>query len=205
MTRHPQPFIARLEAAFRSGLPVVTCEIAAGDGADPDDVIRRVRLVRDHVDAVNVPDNTAGVVHMAAWAASILLAREGVDPIMHVTCRDRNRLALQSDLLGANALGVRNVLCLTGDHMVHGDHPGAKPVFDLDSVQLVWTARTMRDDGRLLSGRTLDPPPRWLIGAVENPFAPPTGFRAATPGRTLSACQAPRGTGACSAAMSLGR
>jgi len=104
VTRVPLPFIARLEAAFRSGLPVVTCEIAAGDGADPDDVARRVRLVRDHVDAVNVPDNTAGVVHMAAWAASIVMAREGVDPIMHVTCRDRNRLALQSDLLGASAL-----------------------------------------------------------------------------------------------------
>ena len=126
-----------LEAAFRSGRPVVTCEIAAGDGADPQDVTRRARLVRDHVDAVNVPDNTAGVAHLAAWAAAILVAREGIDPILHVTCRDRNRLALQSDLLGAGTLGVRNILCLTGDHMVHGDHPDAKPVFDLDSLHLI--------------------------------------------------------------------
>jgi len=176
VTRHPQPVIPRLEAAFRSGLPVVTCEIAAGDGADPDDVIRRVRLVRDHVDAVNVPDNTAGVVHMAAWAASILLAREGVDPIMHVTCRDRNRMALQSDLLGAAALGVRNVLCLTGDHMVHGDHPGAKPVFDLDSLQLLGLADVLRH-GRYLSGREIKPAPDLFPGATENPFAPPYDFR----------------------------
>jgi methylenetetrahydrofolate reductase (NADPH) len=176
VTRPSQPPIVRLDAAFRSGLPIVTCEIAAGDGADPDDVLRRARLVRDHVDAVNIPDNTAGVVHMAAWAASILLAREGVDPIMHVTCRDRNRLALQSDLLGAAALGVRNVLCLTGDHMVHGDHPGAKPVFDLDSLQLLGLADVLRH-GRYLSGREIKPAPELFLGATENPFAPPYDFR----------------------------
>jgi len=175
MTRPIAP-VLRLEEAFRSGLPVVTCEIATGDGADPDEVLRRVRLVRDHVDAVNVPDNTAGIVHMAAWAAAALLAREGVDPIMHVTCRDRNRMALQSDLLGAAALGVRNILCLTGDHMVHGDHPGAKPVFDLDSLQLVSLATVLRH-GRYLSGREIRPAPALFPGATENPFAPPYDFR----------------------------
>ena len=176
MIRESRPPLVRLETAFRSGLPIVTCEIAAGDGADPDDVIRRGRLVREHVDAVNVPDNTAGVVHTAAWAASILLAREGIDPIMHVTCRDRNRLALQSDLLGASTLGVRNVLCLTGDHMVHGDHPGAKPVFDLDSLQLLGLVDTLRH-GRYLSGREIRPAPDLFAGATENPFAPPYDFR----------------------------
>src|SRR3989442_7074598 len=175
VTRTPAPAL-RLEEAFRSGLPVVTCEIATGDGADPDEVLRRARLVRDHVDAVNVPDNTAGIVHMAAWAAAALLAREGIDPIMHVTCRDRNRLALQSDLLGAAALGVRNVLCLTGDHMVHGDHPDGKPVFDLDSLQLVSLATVLRH-GRYLSGREIRPAPALFPGATENPFAPPYDFR----------------------------
>jgi len=175
VTRTARP-IARLEEAFRSGLPVVTCEIASGDGADPLEVIRRARLVRDHVDAVNVPDNTAGVAHMAAWAAAVLVAREGIDPIMHVTCRDRNRLALQSDLLGAAALGVRNILCLTGDHMVHGDHPDAKPVFDLDSLQLVSLATVLRH-GRYMSGREISPAPDLFPGATENPFAPPYDFR----------------------------
>ena len=176
MTRPAASVPFRLDAALRSGLPVVTCEIAAGDGADPDDIARRARLVRDHVDAVNVPDNTAGVVHMAAWAAALVLVREGVDPIMHVACRDRNRLALQSDLLGSAALGVRNVLCLTGDHMVHGDHPGAKPVFDLDSIQLLGLADVLRH-GRYLSGREINPAPDLVPGATENPFAPPFDFR----------------------------
>ena len=175
MIRATRPAVS-LEEALRSGQQVVTCEIASGDGADPLDVTRRARLVRDHVDAVNVPDNTAGMVHMAAWAAAALVAREGVDPIMHVTCRDRNRLALQSDLLGAAALGVRNVLCLTGDHMVHGDHADAKPVFDLDSLQLVGLATLMRR-GRYLSGREIAPAPDLFPGATENPFAPPYDFR----------------------------
>lgn len=171
----PDP-IPRLEDAFRSGLPVVTCEIASGDGADPRDVIRRARLVRDHVDAVNVPDNTAGVVHMSALAAAAILVREGIDPILHVTCRDRNRLALQSDLLGAAALGIRNILCLTGDHLIHGDHPNAKPVFDLDSMQLLGLAAALRR-GRYLSGREIEPAPDLFPGASENPFAPPYDFR----------------------------
>lgn len=163
--------------ALASGLPVVTCEIAAGDSANPDEIRRRARLVRDHVDAVNVPDNTAGMVHMSALAACALLVEEGIEPIMHVTCRDRNRLALQSDLLGASALGIHNILCLTGDHMVHGDHPQAKPVFDLDSIQLIGLAHHLTTEGRYLSGRPIDPPPRLFTGTTENPFAPPHDFR----------------------------
>jgi 5,10-methylenetetrahydrofolate reductase len=168
--------IARLSEALASGRPVVTCEIGTGDSADPEDLRRRAHLVRDHVDAVNVPDNTAGVVHMSSWAAASLLVREGIDPIMHVTCRDRNRLALQSDILGAAAHGVRNILCLTGDHMIHGDHPEAKPVFDLDSIQLVGLA-TRLSRGAYLSGRPIKPAPAIVPGAVENPFAPPYEFR----------------------------
>jgi methylenetetrahydrofolate reductase (NADPH) len=116
---------------------------------------------------------------MASWAGSLVAAQAGVEPVMQLTCRDRNRLALQSDLLAASAVGIPNVLLMTGDHPRFGDHPDAKPVFDLDSVQLLWAARMMRDEGRLLSGRSLSTRPGWLIGAVENPFAPPIGFRAA--------------------------
>jgi methylenetetrahydrofolate reductase (NADPH) len=113
--------------------------------------------------------------------------QESVEPVMQLQCRDRNRIALQSDLLGAAAMGIPNVLLLTGDHPRFGDHPDAKPVFDLDSVQLVWTARAMRDQHRLLSGRELRTPPAWLIGAVENPFAPPQRFRAERLGKKVAA------------------
>jgi methylenetetrahydrofolate reductase (NADPH) len=126
-------------------------------------------------------------VRLSSWAGSLLALAAGVEPVMQLTCRDRNRIALQSDLLSAGALGIPNVLLMTGDHPRFGDHPEAKPVFDLDSVQLLWTARAMRDEGRLLSGRRLRPAPGWLIGAVENPFAPPARFRAARLGKKVSA------------------
>ena len=148
---------------------------------------RKVEPLRGWVDAVNITDSQGAHARLSNWAGSLLALAAGVEPVMQVTCRDRNRIALQSDLLSAAALGIPNVVLMTGDHPRFGDHPDAKPVFDLDSVQLVWTARTMRDEGRLLSGRTLDPPPRWLIGAVENPFAPPAGFRAARLGKKVAA------------------
>jgi 5,10-methylenetetrahydrofolate reductase len=167
----------RFEDALGSGRPVVTCEITAGDSADPEDVRRRGRLVREHVDAVNVADNTAGVAHISALAAGALLVQEGIDPILHVTCRDRNRLGLQSDLLGAAALGIRNILCLTGDHPIHGDQPQSRPVFDLDSIQLIGLATLMARQGRYLSGREIKPAPDLFPGTTENPFAPPYDFR----------------------------
>jgi methylenetetrahydrofolate reductase (NADPH) len=115
---------------------------------------------------------------MSSLAASVLALRAGLEPVMQLTCRDRNRMALQSDLLGAGALGVPNVLLLTGDHPTLGDHPEARPVFDLDGVQLTWAARTLRDEGTNLAGRPLGRRPDWFIGTVENPFAAPTGLRA---------------------------
>lgn len=175
------------EQALRSGHPVVTCEIATGDSADLTAFRRRARLVRDHVDAVNVPDNTSGIVHMSALAGAVALVQEGIEPIMHVTCRDRNRLALQGDLLGAAALGVRNILCLTGDHMIHGDHPQAKPVFDLDSLQLLQLASHMAREGRYLSGREIKPAPDLFPGVTENPFAPPYDFRSLRLGKKIDA------------------
>ncbi len=167
----------RFERALLSGRPVVTCEISSSDGADPQDVRKRARLVRDYVDAVNVPDNTGGVVHASPISSCAILAQEDIDPIMHMTCRDRNRLALQSDLLSASLLGIRNILCLSGDHMIHGDNPQAKPVYDFDSTQLVELATRMTCEGRYLSGREIKPPPDLFPGCAENPFAPPYDFR----------------------------
>jgi len=180
----PRPSLrSRLESAQTT----VTAEVGPPRGADPGVIRRKVEALRGWVDAVNITDSQSAHVRLSSWAGSILALAAGVEPVMQVTCRDRNRIALQSDLLSAGALGIPNVLLMTGDHPRFGDHPDAKPVFDLDSVQLVWTARTMRDEGRLLSGRKLDPPPSWLIGAVENPFAPPAGFRAARLGKKVAA------------------
>jgi len=124
---------------------------------------------------------------MPSWAGCLVAMQEGVEPVMQLQCRDRNRIALQSDLLGAAALEIPNVLLLTGDHPRFGDHPDAKPVFDLDSIQLIWTARTMREQRKLLSGRDLKPAPDWFIGAVENPFAPPLKWRAERLGKKIAA------------------
>ena len=176
-----------LRSSLESAQTTVTAEVGPPRGADPEAVRRKVEPLRGWVDAVNITDGQGAHARLSNWAGSLLALAAGVEPVMQVTCRDRNRIALQSDLLSAAALGIPNVVLMTGDHPRFGDHPDAKPVFDLDSVQLVWTARTMRDEGRLLSGRTLDPPPRWLIGAVENPFAPPAGFRAARLGKKVTA------------------
>jgi methylenetetrahydrofolate reductase (NADPH) len=167
-----------LRAALASDRVVVTAEIGPPRDADPDAIARKAAALRGWVDAANVTDNQGANVRMSSLAGSVLVQRAGVDPVMQLTCRDRNRIALQSDLIGAAALGIRNVLLLTGDHPTLGDHPDAKPVFDLDGVQLVWTARTLRDDKALLSGKPLATPPSWLIGTVENPFAPPAALRA---------------------------
>lgn len=169
---------SRLEATIRSGRFAVTAEVAPPLGADAEPLRQKVRALKGWVDGVNLTDNPSAYVRMSSWAASTIVLSEGVDPVFQLQCRDRNRIALQSDLIGASAVGIPNVLLLTGDHLRFGDHPEAKGVFDLDSVQLVWLAATLRDRGTLLSGRALKPPPNWLIGAVENPFAPPLGFRA---------------------------
>ena len=166
-----------LRAALRSGRPVVTAEIGPPRDADPEPVLRKAAALTGWVDAANVTDNQGANVRMSSMAASALVLRTGLEPVMQLTCRDRNRVALQSDLLGAAALGIRTVLLLTGDHPKLGDHPEAKPVFDLDGIQLTWLARALRE-GHHLSGRAIKTPPDFLIGTVENPFAPPTALRA---------------------------
>jgi methylenetetrahydrofolate reductase (NADPH) len=167
-----------LRTTLAAGRFAVTAEIGPPRGADAGAVLAKAEMLRGWVDAANVTDNQGAHVRMGSLGASVLVQRAGVEPIMQVTCRDRNRMALQSDLLSAGALGIPNVLLLTGDHPRYGDHPDAMPVFDLDGVQLTWTARTLRDEGELLSGRRLSGRPGWLIGSVENPFAPPASFRA---------------------------
>jgi methylenetetrahydrofolate reductase (NADPH) len=176
-----------LRERLESGGFAVTAEISPPRGADTDSITRAVTLLRDWVDAVNVTDNQGANVRLASWAGSLAAMAAGVEPVMQMTCRDRNRIALQSDLLGAVALGIRNILVMTGDYPKFGDHPDAKPVFDLDSVQLLWTLRGMRDEGVLLSGRSLRPVPDCFLGAVENPFAPPVPFRAERLGKKIEA------------------
>jgi methylenetetrahydrofolate reductase (NADPH) len=182
----PQP-PGRFRAALESGAFTVTAEIGPPRGADAGAVTRKVTVLRDWVTAVNITDNQGASVRLASWAGSMAALTAGVEPIMQLTCRDRNRIALQSDLLGASAMGIPNILVMTGDHPRFGDHAGAKPVFDLDSIQLLWAARAMRDEGKLMSGRVLKPPPHWFLGSVENPSAPPAEFRAARLGKKVAA------------------
>jgi methylenetetrahydrofolate reductase (NADPH) len=178
---------SRLRDALRDRRFAVTAEISPPRGADSEAIRKGARALHDWVDAANVTDNQGAMVRLSSLAGCVLALDEDVEPVMQLQCRDRNRLALQSDLLGAAALNVPNVLLLTGDHQEFGDHPEARGVFDLDSVQLLWTARTMRDQGKLLSGKTLKPAPAWLIGGVENPFAPPLAFRAERLGKKVAA------------------
>jgi methylenetetrahydrofolate reductase (NADPH) len=168
-----------LQSLLQSGAFAVTAEFSPPDSADPADVLARVAPFRGSVDALNVTDASGANCHMSSLSVAVLLVREGCEAVMQVSCRDRNRIAIQGDLLGAAALGVRNVLCLTGDHVTNGDHPGAKHVGDLDAVSLLAAARGMRDAGRLLSGRKLEAAPRLYLGAADNPAAPPFEARIA--------------------------
>jgi methylenetetrahydrofolate reductase (NADPH) len=165
----PDPLQGRLRRALETGQFAVTAEIGPPRSASVEPVRRKAALLRDWVHAVNITDNQSAAVRLSSLAGSLTALAAGVEPIMQLTCRDRNRIALQSELLSAGALGIPNVLLMTGDHPRHGDHAEARPVFDLDSIELLQVARTMRDQGRLMSGRELRPPPAWLIGAVENP------------------------------------
>jgi len=168
---------SRLEALLRAGAFVVTSECSPPDSADAADVLTRTHHYEGWVDALNVTDAPGAHCHMSSLGVSLILARAGWEPVMQMTCRDRNRIAIQGDILAASALGIRNLLCLTGDAIGNGDDPGAKPVFDLDAVSLLDTARRLRDDGLYRSGRKLAGRPRLFLGAVENPFVPPFDLR----------------------------
>lgn len=161
------------ELACRSGRFVVTAEISPPDSVNPHDLLQRANVLLGLVDAVNVTDNAGANCHMSSLAASALLAAHGHTPVFQSTCRDRNRIAIQADIMGAAALGVHNILCLTGDGVCQGDHPQAKPVFDLDAVSLLDIARGMRDNSTYASGRRLASRLNMFLGATANPFAPP--------------------------------
>jgi len=173
---HTSP--GRLERVLRAGQFAVTSELAPPDSADPEDVYRRARIFDGCVDAINATDGSGANCHMSSLAVCALLTRVGYAPVMQISCRDKNRIAIQGDILGGAAMGVCNLLCLTGDGVQAGDHPQALPVFDLDSMSLLETARTLRDEHRFLSGRKISYAPRVLLGAAENPFANPIEWRA---------------------------
>lgn len=167
----------RLERILRKGVFAVTAELAPPDSALAEDVYERARVFDGYVDGMNATDGSGAHCHMSSVAMCALLTNIGYSPVMQISCRDKNRIAIQGDVLGAAAMGVSNVLCLSGDGVQVGDHPEAKPVFDLDSMSLLETVRVMRDESRFLSGRKITTPPKMFLGAAENPSAPPIDFR----------------------------
>jgi methylenetetrahydrofolate reductase (NADPH) len=178
---------SRLESQLASGSFVVTAEFSPPDSADPAEVFAQLEHFRGYADAINVTDGSGANCHMSSLGVSALLIQAGCEPVMQITCRDRNRIAIQGDILGAAALGIRNLLCLTGDSTLVGDHPDAKPVCDLDSMSLLQTARIMRDEKRFLSGRKLSAVPHMFLGGADNPFAPPFDMRPMRLARKIAA------------------
>jgi len=166
-----------LEKVLDSGAFAVTAEAGPPKGASAKVVQKKGETLKGYCDAVNVTDNQTAIVRMSSLAGCILLKQLGVEPVMQMVCRDRNRIAIQSDILGAVALGIGNVLCISGDHQKLGNHPTAKNVFDLDSIQLIQTLKQMRDEKKFLCGEDISGEVPLFIGAVENPFADPFEYR----------------------------
>ncbi len=168
---------SNLEKVLEGGHFAVTAEVGPPKGALATVIRRKGELLKFYCDAMNVTDNQTAIVRMSSWSGCILLKELGIDPVMQMVVRDRNRIAIQSDILGAVALGIRNVLCLSGDHQKFGNHPTAKGVYDIDSIQLIQTFKTMRDERKFLCGEELSGEFPLFIGAVENPFADPFEYR----------------------------
>jgi len=168
---------SNLEKILEKGQFAVTCECGPPKSANGDVIRQKAKMIKGKVDAANITDNQAAIVKLSSFAAATILLKEGIEPVMQITARDRNRIAIQSDLLGASAVGIRNVLLLTGDHQKLGNHPEAKGVFDLDSIQMIDMARRMRDERRFQNGEVMDVPPKLFIGAAENPLAEPAEYR----------------------------
>ncbi len=171
------PPVSHLASLLMANQFAVAAELSPPRGVNLDAIARDARTLKGYVDAVNATDNQAATVRMASIPVSTLLLQHGLEPVVQMTCRDRNRLAIQADLLGAAALGLRNLLCLSGDHGRWGDHPAAKNVYDLDSIHLLHIVRNMVEPGCLDNGRRLSPAPQFFIGAAANPFAPPYEYR----------------------------
>jgi methylenetetrahydrofolate reductase (NADPH) len=181
---------SKIEKIWDAGGFIVTSECGPPRGADGDIVRKKGEFLRGVVDGVNVTDNQTSVVRMSSLSACVILKGMGLEPILQMVCRDRNRIALQSDILGAAALGINNMLCLSGDHQKFGDHPQGKNVYDIDSMQLIQMVCRMRDEGKFLGGDEIKGKPMIFIGAAENPFADPFEIRAARLGKKVKAgCQ----------------
>jgi len=170
--------MSNLERILKSGAFAVTSECGPPRGANSEVIRKKGALLKGHVDAVNVTDNQTSMVRMSSFSSCLILKEMGFDPVMQMVCRDRNRIAIQSDILGAAALGINNILCLSGDHQKFGDHPGAKNVFDIDSMQLIQCMRRMIDEGKFLSGEEIKGKPNMFVGCAANPFADPFEIRA---------------------------
>jgi methylenetetrahydrofolate reductase (NADPH) len=168
---------SNLEKVLRAGHFAATGELGPPTSANREVIEEKAQYLKGNVDSVNITDNQTAVVRMSSIAVGVMLLEMGIEPNIQMTCRDRNRIAIQSDLLGAAALGAKNLLCLTGDHQTFGNHPMAKNVFDMDSINMIKMVRAMRDEGTLQAGDEMDVPPRFFVGAAVNPFADPFDFR----------------------------
>lgn len=180
MAEHTNGYLvgSNLERVLRAGHFAVTAELGPPQSADPEVICKKAQLLKGYCEAVNITDNQTAIVRMSSIGAGAIVVQEGLEPVIQMTCRDRNRLAIQSDLLGAYALGMRNLLCLTGDHQTFGNHPSAKNVFDMDSLQMVQMVKNMRDEHVFQCGDAFKgPEPRFFIGAAAAPFADPIEFR----------------------------
>lgn len=168
---------SNLEKVLEAGKFAITSEIGPPKSADANVIRKKCGMMKGFVDAANITDNQTAIVRLSSIAAATILMKEGIEPVAQMTVRDRNRIAIQSDILGAAALGVKNVLCLSGDHQIFGNHPQSKNVFDVDSMQLIRMLKDMRDEKKFQCGEEMDVEPRLFLGAAANPFADPFEFR----------------------------
>ncbi|MBF0120061.1 MAG: methylenetetrahydrofolate reductase [Desulfobacterales bacterium] len=169
---------SKLEKILASGQLAVTSECGPPRGTNAEEIIKKAKLIKDYVDAINITDNQTSVTRLCSLASCIHLKLMGLEPVLQMVTRDRNRIAIQSDILGAASFGINNILCLSGDHQCFGDCAKGQNVYDLDSMQLLQTVRYMRDEGKFLGGDDIKHPPKMFVGAAENPFADPFEIRA---------------------------
>ena len=168
---------SKLQKVLEAGHLAVTSECGPPRGSDPEAITKKAEMIKDHVDAINITDNQTSVTRLCSLAACIHLKLMGLEPVLQMVVRDRNRIAIQSDILGAASFDIHNILCLSGDHQVFGDNPQGQNVFDIDSMQLIQTVRLMRDEGKFLGGDEITRPPLMFVGAAANPFADPFEIR----------------------------